>query len=242
MFSDHPLLNVSLAVCVGLACTIATSLAVAYGVHYVIKEHNTSQIRRILKQRQRELRLTLRHIEEECNFILASKIADAKAQVSCLELTCPNTTRLNGSDIVDTTNTKLEKKLKGIEEELIRVLESLDAVKPTYLQLNEDDSLLKELNPESSAVVTDYRLVLETERFFIQSRKMDSETLALIKEAVESVRKKKKTLTKKAQAYLAEVDHINTQRQEVCLRIKRCDSKLDPDLPKLPSEQTLLEC
>ncbi|KAJ3062288.1 hypothetical protein HK102_008817, partial [Quaeritorhiza haematococci] len=78
---EHPIVNLSLTVAVGVACTFATSIAVAYGLQYLIRDHNASQVRRQFRRRQRRMRLALRAVEEECTYVLGPQIARIRTEL-----------------------------------------------------------------------------------------------------------------------------------------------------------------
>ncbi|TPX71769.1 hypothetical protein SpCBS45565_g00992 [Spizellomyces sp. 'palustris'] len=71
---DHPLLHLSLKIAVGVACTVATGVAVTYVTRYLIRDHNSTASRRELRARKRRVLDVLRGIEAECVDIVEPQI------------------------------------------------------------------------------------------------------------------------------------------------------------------------
>lgn len=76
---SHPLLHLSLKIAVGVACTVATGIAVSYGLGYIIRDHNSLAFRRELRARKRKLLDVLKGIEGDCTGPAEAQIAAARS-------------------------------------------------------------------------------------------------------------------------------------------------------------------
>lgn len=67
-----------------LAATVVTSslsLVLAYGLDYLIRDHNLHSKARAFRREQRKIRLALRRIDEDLTFVLAPQLAKWKAEM-----------------------------------------------------------------------------------------------------------------------------------------------------------------
>ncbi|KAJ3033327.1 hypothetical protein HK097_004890, partial [Rhizophlyctis rosea] len=62
---EHPFLNLSLTIAIGLACTVATGVAVSYGIQYIIRDHNAAALRKEFKRHQRKFKDAIKRVEVE---------------------------------------------------------------------------------------------------------------------------------------------------------------------------------
>ncbi|KAJ3296401.1 hypothetical protein HK104_001629 [Borealophlyctis nickersoniae] len=74
MITEHPLFNLTITVAIGLACTIATGVAVTYGFQHLIRDHNISALRKEFKREQRKFREQLKSIEDEVVGAIAGQL------------------------------------------------------------------------------------------------------------------------------------------------------------------------
>ncbi|KNC96215.1 uncharacterized protein SPPG_08368 [Spizellomyces punctatus DAOM BR117] len=244
---DHPLLHLSLKIAVGVACTVATGVAVTYVTRYLIRDHNSTASRRELRARKRRVLDVLRGIEAECVDIIEPQIqtvcealdgvapaAEAalatgafqvtesrqtkkrgqktsvekklrvatrtpkssapdsplSATTSLTSLPSPtsSTTSISMSPLIPLMNTStVDRRLHEIDDQLVRLLEKLDAVSPQDIIL-------------PSYISSDVSLDETVE--------IDPDVIKVMDQAVEIIRTRKKVLVKRVQSLVEEVDRL----------------------------------
>ncbi|RKO91718.1 hypothetical protein BDK51DRAFT_30762 [Blyttiomyces helicus] len=82
---DHPLLNYSLALALGVVCTAVCTGAITFGIRTLIRDHNLTVLRRQFRKENKRLRDALKSVERECVKAVGPRIEAIAVEVGVEE-------------------------------------------------------------------------------------------------------------------------------------------------------------